>query len=786
MGTIERLSQINRYNVMKFIILKLVLGMMIYAARAEEPTVSQKDGLVRVRNPEQGFCLEFSTRKVEIRPDERASQDWSCGFALKAFGYGDGLHTVPAGRIKAKGPRVEIQRGDLVEWYVNGPAGVEQGFTLAERPSGRRGDYPLELRMDVLGDLKPQETRQGDTIRLVTGNERGALVYSHLHVFDALGREMPSAMESDGRQIVLKVDDRLAKYPLLVDPLIFSETKVRPLASTERDMFGASVALDGETLVAGAPRDDSQGTSAGAAYIFQRNNGTWSQIQMFSGENGDRFGTSVATDGGVVVVGAPRDGTGSAHVYELSGPTWAQLQELTPPNGGASDEFGASLAMDDGTIVIGAPDAEQSGQAYVFVRNGASWEHQATLAAADLEGSAEFGGSVAIDGDSIVVGAVDQDQTGAAYVFTRTGNAWNEQQKLTVDEADSNDEFGVAVAIEGDTVAVAAQRIRPGGAVYVFGRSAGTWSMQQKLTAIDEGNGDYFGASLAMDDDWMAVGSIRDDDGGMSSGSAYVYQRQSGAWVHQAKLAASDATGSEAFGTAVAVEPGLVCVGAPEDAKGKKAAVGGSVYAYQSTVLNGAVGDVESHSEVDNDGDGFSDEVEVAAGSSASDPTSTPMDLMSGGLTETLQISKLTIKMIFGKKGQADKVLLTGTLPVVDGFLPSAAVMIVDVGGVVRRFALDEKRRFKDETTRFKLRLKKQKGQVISQDAKFTLKILRGNFANEYLDEGLFSNATIADATPSHQIPVSVYFEGVHYRTNYSVAYSAKANVKGLATATTK
>src|SRR6185503_19688910 len=184
-----------------------------------------------------------------------------------------------------------------------------------------------------------------------------------------------------------------------------------------------------------------------------------------------------------------------------------------------------------------------------------------------------FGDSVAVSGDTAVVGAIGDDDggtsSGSAYVFVRSAGVWSQQQKLTASDALAGDEFGYSVAVSGDTAVVGARSDSDAGtfsgSAYVFVRSAGVWSQQQKLTASDAAAGDFFGFSVAVSGDTAVVGAIFDDDAGSGSGSAYVFVRSAGVWSQQQKLTASDAAASDSFGASVAVSGDTAVVGASFD-----------------------------------------------------------------------------------------------------------------------------------------------------------------------------------------------------------------------------
>lgn len=257
-------------------------------------------------------------------------------------------------------------------------------------------------------------------------------------------------------------------------------------------------------------------------------------------------------------------------------PVWVPLSKLTAADGIAGDQLGTSVAVSGDVAVVGAPFAgptnDHQGAAYVFTRSGDTWVEQAKLTAGDgTEGDHRYGWSVAIDGDTLLVGApgaTNADNTSAAYVYTRSGDTWTQQAKLTASDGSWEDDFGSAVALDGDTALVGAkQAVVDGtlfrGAVYVFTRDGDTWSEQQKLVPSDEGR--QFGWSLALDGLTALVGaSFTNVDGVFMQGAAYVFVRAGDNWTEQAKLIADDGEEGDQFGAAVALQGATAMVGAPE------------------------------------------------------------------------------------------------------------------------------------------------------------------------------------------------------------------------------
>jgi hypothetical protein len=346
----------------------------------------------------------------------------------------------------------------------------------------------------------------------------------------------------------------------------FQQAKLAAADGAPGAGFGVSVAISGFTAVVGAP---SRNADTGAAYVFVRSGAAWSQQAELTASDGfssDRFGISVAISGPTVVVGAAtkNNETGAAYVFVRSGTAWHQQAKLTASDAHTSDNFGISVAICGPTVVVGA-DSKHSftGAAYVFVRSGTAWHQQAKLTAADGK-RGSFGDAVAISGSTLVVGADGKNfSTGAAYVFVRSSTAWHQQARLTAADPAQDSVFGDAVAVSGPTVVVGANHVLGSdtGAAYVFVRSGTAWSQQAKLTAPGPATIDLFGTSVAILGSAAVVGA----PGQTSPGAAYVFVRSGTAWSQRAKLTASDGVSRDFFGDSVAILRSAAVVGAPNN-----------------------------------------------------------------------------------------------------------------------------------------------------------------------------------------------------------------------------
>jgi len=349
------------------------------------------------------------------------------------------------------------------------------------------------------------------------------------------------------------------------------------------DRFGYSVSVSGDYAIVGAYYDYS-----GSAYIFKRSDANWSEQAKLTAADGaidDYFGISVSISGDYAIVGAFRDddnwtNSGSAYIFtpnDVDPNNWDQVAKLTAADGAGDDEFGYSVSISGDYAIVGADRDDDygsnSGSAYIFKRDGASWSQQAKLNASDGAFEDYFGYSVSISGDYSIVGAWGDDDngsnSGSAYIFKRDGTGWSQQAKLTASDGAASDYFGDSVSISGDYAIVGAwaddgynNTILFAGSAYVFKRDGTIWSQQTKLTAADGAIDDYFGDSVSISGDYAIVGAYSDDDNGSSSGSAYIFKRSGMSWSQQAKLLATDGAGFDWFGYSVSISGDYSIVGA--------------------------------------------------------------------------------------------------------------------------------------------------------------------------------------------------------------------------------
>jgi hypothetical protein len=350
------------------------------------------------------------------------------------------------------------------------------------------------------------------------------------------------------------------------------------------DELGKSIGLDGDTLVVGSP-GANQGAviDAGEAQVYTRSGTTWSAPLLLKGSDtaaGDRFGSGVAVAGDTLVVGASHEAhagaeTGAAYVFVRAGTAWTETQKLVASDASANDQFGGAVAMNGDTLLIGAPrdrilGFNDAGSAYVFERVGSVWSETQKLTASNTSPIFQFGSSLSLDGDVAGIGAVGALRI---YVFERSAGSWSEVVQLTAPTQNHAQGIGRSVGVSGLTVVFGSPNddlVNPlasnAGSVFVHVKRNGIWSMEQKLKASDYAKDDFFGRSVAIEGELAVIGAHLDDAPLVDSGSAYVFARTGTTWVEQTKIVASDASAGAQFGRASSLSAGRIAIGAPEAA----------------------------------------------------------------------------------------------------------------------------------------------------------------------------------------------------------------------------
>lgn len=562
---------------------------------AAEPTQFSATNLA------QNLRAHFSADGVDMLPAMAQTDDWRWRMAFVAYGYGSMMHPVATTDIVVTDNRISYLRGNVTEWYVNGPDGVKQSFTITAPPSHiDRAKEPLYVDLSVSSDLTAVLAHDGQSMAFMNAEHQPVVTYDSLHVFDADGQKLPAYMTlrqnrdvPDGTVFLrITVDTTAAHYPVTIDPLVATDTRLVASGVTAGDQFGWAVALSGNTAIIGAPAQDMVGENSGVAYVFIQSGDRWvQQARIFPRDSaeGDAFGSSVAIDGNTALVGAIGDNgsSGAVYVFVRNGTIWTQQAKLVAADGGITAQFGKSIALDRDTALIGAHfDSNEAGNlagaAYVFVRAGSRWAQQAKLIGSDTIDSDLFGWSVALEGNTALIGSLFNTgsifSSGSVYAFNRVGGGWSEQAKLITNDSDVFDQFGSAIALSGNVAAIGAPThdgtSADSGAVYLFELRNGMWGSQTKLVVSDSTLASQFGSAVSLLNNTVLVGAPAPQ----ATGISYVFERNGASWNQQTRLVPGDGVATDQFGKSVALNEVAALIGAPfNDKQGTNA---GAAYIF--------------------------------------------------------------------------------------------------------------------------------------------------------------------------------------------------------------
>jgi hypothetical protein len=442
------------------------------------------------------------------------------------------LAAAPVTETIATADRIEFRRGPVTEWFVNGPGGIEQGFTLTARPA--------TLTLQVGGDLIP--ALDGADVVLRAGS-RTVFRYGGLKSWDADGRVLPSRVIVDGSTIRLEVDDSQARYPVTVDPVV--KNAGLQGSTNYADLFGAAAAVDGNVAVIGAP-------GARSVSVYTRTAGVWTLFQVLQPppDSGGGFGAAVAVSGGIIVVGDPSNTSCFIYGQPSPGSLWAQQADLSI---GAADGYVQSVAVGGNTVAVGTTN----GMAVVFTEAGTSWTPQPPLYLPGVIEALLVGypiyipTSVAIDGGTIVVAAPkfwEKDVgaiNGGAVIYTHTqGSGWSQTATIPLPVPASD----VSVAISGSTIVLG-----DAGSAYTYAPLGTGWIQQDALGIASPSIAPpvaIHGQVLVVAD-YTAIGG---------AGTAFVFSLSPlNGWIQQTRLALSSPYTN--FGGAVALSGDTLLVG---------------------------------------------------------------------------------------------------------------------------------------------------------------------------------------------------------------------------------
>lgn len=524
------------------------------AAHAQQPTL-------QAANPEMGMVAQARAGGIWLQPSGAGGGKGGVGLQLVSQGCDE--HPIAAAPVapQARGNRIEYPRDGVTEWYLNGPLGLEQGFTVT-RDLGCRRKLVFEMTLDRSVSAELQQ--QGTVLALNANGLRYR--YGELYSYDADGRELPSAMQLAGQRLRLVVDAAGARYPVVVDPRMYVELQtLRASDATINDTFGIVLAQSGDTVLIASP---NKNLSRGVVYVFTRSGLQWREQAKLTAMDAaplDNFGSALAIDGDTAIIGAPQKNKqqGNAYVFLRSGTKWSQQAKLRAEDAVSGDYFGSAVGIKGDTAIVGISTPDRN-MAYVYTRTGTMWSEQAKIAPADAKAGDYFGAAVALDADTALIGAPGRligtnTSPGRAYVYARAGTMWSEQARLSIADGVADDRYGLAVALSGDTAVIGAHRRAIGnssrqGEAYVYARSGTTWSEQARLRASDGAADDRFGIAVAVGGDIAVIGAEHATVGDhVGQGAAYLFSRSGGTWSESMRLTAQAGFSDDAFGRAVSV-----------------------------------------------------------------------------------------------------------------------------------------------------------------------------------------------------------------------------------------
>lgn len=509
--------------------------------------------------------------------------------------------------------KIEYERGNITEWYVNSPLGVEQGFTLDGTPVERNldGKVVLSVGLELDNDLNARQSEDGSMINFVNAESGDEIIrYRGLFAYDSSGKELPSEMKLLDSKIEISVDDRDAIYPIVIDPFIEiqkvipSDAMIQPPPPFQIPwLFGGTVEIDRNRAIVGAI---GANRFAGQAYIFDRdiNTGLWSETQILSGSTatvfGDQFGNCVHLSGDLAIVGAshvfnqPSAGQGAAYIFERDPITnlWTEVDILSGSIGAPGDSFGRACSIDENTglALVGANTAFNfpggaEGRAYVYEQDimGTWNEVQVLIPTGGMGMDFDFGDDVAMEGDTAAIGAFDGDRV-YIYDIDLVTSMFTEIQILTGSDTVAGDNFGVAVDFDGDDMIIGASGFDVDvGKAYLFERDAMTnmWSEVDTIQTTMPQMGDSFGDGVSIAGNYALATTGIDASG---NGRVLVYEKDvMGNWNFSQELVASDGMPQDQFGIEVALDGDQLIVGAA-GVDGAAGSFTGAAYFYGNDV----------------------------------------------------------------------------------------------------------------------------------------------------------------------------------------------------------
>ena len=526
-------------------------------------------GGLHTDNPRQKLSADFALDGVEVRSGQAQFR-----MQPRGYGYGKALQSLGAVVPRADANRVEYRRGQFTEWYVNGPMGLEQGFTIQQAPGAANGQ-PLTVTLSLAGNLAAAVDPSRTTLSL-KGN--ADLKYAGLTATDARGTELLAWLELRENQLLLRVDDAKAVYPVTIDPWV-QLAKLTASDGRAGDLLGTSVTIDGDTLVVGIST-----SSRDAAYVFVKPASGWgnmtetAELTPSDSQSGADFGASVSISGDTIAVAAPsapgvyRGTVGAVYVFVKPTGGWKSMNQTAKLVVSRAQVLNP-LAISNDTIVVAG-----NAVVYLFAKPKAGWQNKGKPTATLLPDrfADSFGYSLAIGANTVAVGAPGSFGQGAVYLFVKPAGAWPKNMNPTARLVGSDgfqDDTGQSVATNGNFVFAGAPGANQDrGGVYVYAKPSGGWSNMTE-TAVLSADTVYLGSSIGVSGNTVVAGSPYATVGANPfQGAAFVFVKPAAGWKTtskaNAKLVADDGATYDEFATSVAISGSTVVSGAPYAAIG--------------------------------------------------------------------------------------------------------------------------------------------------------------------------------------------------------------------------
>jgi hypothetical protein len=559
----------------------LVAGLLLVgcgATRTADEPIDAGGATSSVRASDDGWTLRGDAWLRVHNGDwsvDRSGVNWSLAnvgahVALRTthVGRGESVRPIPVAEPRRVGARVELDRGEGVrEWVVSHPSGLEQGFDLATPPAGT-GALTIKVAVD---GLEPRD--DGDSaIALSDAGGARRMTIRGLFARDAAGTSLIASMHARGPSVELRIDDRAAQYPIVIDP-VFDVTPVQTLATPTT--FGGwsdadAIAIDGTTMFIGhGAGNTSPGTlQAGAVTIFQRGTTAWSFVAALDaavGMTSTGFGRAVALQGNLAIVAAPQQGhptggaQGALHPFTFDGTSWKR-EPVIWTSYGPSD---LSMRMRGTTAIVGISatyggSSEQVGATRVYEHGTSGWTQTQVITPPDGKAFGRFGGAVAFDGSALAVSA-ESGTSGAGgriYLYDLGSSGWAHVQTIPSPVPDTSGGFAFSLAMKGNLLFVGApDEGSSKGAVYLFTRSGSTWTQTQRIVLSPSSTNGNFGSRLAFDGTNLLVAEGYGSPTGKVT-YAYLFKESGGVWSLSRRF-----TSSYWLGPAIATSEGTHVVG---------------------------------------------------------------------------------------------------------------------------------------------------------------------------------------------------------------------------------